>query len=111
MAAGEMDKDEFCKEYKKCGSSRLFVELFRAVCTLEDRCDGLQKRVEIVSEAREKEMVEICDTLLYVHQAIVSDTLYDLAVEKVGRRSVIARKRILGLTVTDDEIDFLLKDK
>ena len=39
MAAGEMDKDEFCKEYKKCGNSRLVTELFRTVCTLKGQYD------------------------------------------------------------------------
>ena len=44
MAAGEMDKDEFCKEFKKCGNSRLVVELFkgntRNVATRLKTCTG-----------------------------------------------------------------------
>jgi hypothetical protein len=46
MAAGEMNKDEFCKEFRKCRNSRLVSELFKTVCTLkgqyEERCNEIE---------------------------------------------------------------------
>jgi hypothetical protein len=53
-------------------------------------------------------IAEICDTMLCAYGETGSRQLYDRAVQELGRKNVIARKRILGLKITDDEIDYIL---
>jgi|GEM_PF-631015 len=69
-----------------------------------------QKRNDEMVEKHVLEILDLCDTLLCIHEETGNERLYERAIEKLGRKNVIARKRILGLAVTSDEIDFLLKN-
>ena len=51
----------------------------------------------------------MCDTMLCVHEQTGNERLYERAVEKLGQKNVIARKHTMGLRITCNEIDFLLK--
>ena len=51
---------------------------------------------------------DICDTMLCAYEETGNRKLYDRAVQELGRKNVIVRKRILGLKITDDEIDYIL---
>jgi hypothetical protein len=53
-------------------------------------------------------IADICDTMLCAYEETGNRQLYDRAVQELGRKNVITRKRILGLKITDDEIDYIL---
>jgi hypothetical protein len=54
--------------------------------------------------------LDLIDTFLCAHEETGNQRLYERAVEKIGQKNVIARKRILGLKITGDEIDFLINN-
>ncbi|MDR1881775.1 MAG: hypothetical protein LBR26_03215 [Prevotella sp.] len=68
-----------------------------------------QKRGDDLAVKHANEIIDLVDTLLCVHEETGDERLYERAVEKLGMKNVIARKRIFGLTITNAEIDFLLK--
>lgn len=106
MAAGEMDKGEFCKEYKKCGNSRLVAELFRTVCTLkgqyEERCNEIDDL-----HGQKNEMV---DFLIDRAQAFSDKELLDKASEMVGQKEVIRRRIVKGHTLWSYETEWMLNN-
>jgi hypothetical protein len=69
-----------------------------------------QKRNDETVEKHALEILDLCDTLLCVYEETGNQRLYERAVEKLGQRNVIARKRILGLKITGNEIDFLINN-
>ena len=74
-----------------------------------DTIEYFQKRNDETVEKHALEILDLCDTLLCVCEETGNERLYERAVEKLGRKNVIARKRIIGLNITNSEIDFLLK--
>ncbi len=106
MAAGEMDKDEFCREYKKNGNSRLVTELFRTVCTLkgqyEERCNEIQDLHEQKSE--------MVDFLIDRAQAFSDKELLEKASEMVGQKEVIRRRIVKGYTLWEYETQWVLNN-
>ena len=45
MAAGSMDKDQFCTEYKKHGSSAIVAEYYRRITVLNGMLRSEERRV------------------------------------------------------------------
>lgn len=66
-----------------------------------------QSERELKSRHR-NEIIDLCDTLLCVHAATGHERLYEKAVEKMGINFIIARKRQIGLDLTNAEIDYLI---
>ena len=60
MAAGEMDKDTFCKEWKQHGESKLLAELWNTVKREHDM--GMEKKEEC--DKLHQERWELVDFLL-----------------------------------------------
>lgn len=102
-AAGDMDKDEFCREWVKIGSSRL-------VRCLADSCHGLAKDV-----AEREHEVEKClgmissvgDFLLDQRDNYHDEGFEDEARWLLGEHEVIVRKLRRGMSLTDVERDFI----
>jgi hypothetical protein len=70
----------------------------------------LQQRNDETVKKHALEILDLVDTFLCVYDETGDKRLYERAVEKIGMRNVIARKRALGLRVTGDEVDFLLNN-
>lgn len=106
MAAGEMDKDEFCKEFKKCGNSRLVAELFGAIYTLkgqyEERCNEIEDL-----HLQKNEMV---DFLIDRAQAFSDKELLEKASEMVGQKEVIRRRIVKGYSLWAYETEWMLNN-
>jgi hypothetical protein len=106
MAAGEMDKDEFCKEYKKCGNSRFVAELFRTACTLkgqyEERCNEIEDL-----HGQKNEMV---DFLIDRAQAFSDKELLEKASVMVGQKEVIRRRIVKGHPLWAYETEWMLNN-
>jgi hypothetical protein len=106
MAAGEMDKDEFCKEFKKCGDSRLVAELFRAIYTLkgqyEERCNEIEDL-----HGQKNEMVDFLNDRA---QAFSDKELLEKASEMVGQKEVIRRRIVKGYNLWAYETEWMLNN-
>ena len=104
MAAGEMDKDEFCKEYKKSGDSRLVAELFRAICTLKGQYGERCNEIDDLHEQKNA----MVDFLIDRAQAFSDKELLEKASEMVGQKEVIRRRIIKGYHLWSYETEWML---
>ena len=93
MAAGEMDKDTFCKEWKQHGESKLLAELWHRVKREHDM--GMEKKEECDKLYRER--WEIVDFLLERAQKFGDEELLLKAIDMVGHAEVIRRKLTLEM--------------
>lgn len=93
MAAGEMDKDTFCKEWKKHSESKLLAELWKRVKHEHDL--GMQKKEEC--DKLRSERWELVDFLLERAQKFGDEELLLKAIDMVGHAEVIRRKLTLEM--------------
>ena len=92
MMAGELDKDEFCREWLKIGSSKLVQCLFEKAHRLDQ---ALQEHKLIVNECQEM-ISDAADAMLEIGETIgptkEREDLEKKAVWLVGRKEVVKRK-------------------
>ena len=93
MAAGEMDKNTFCKEWKKHSESKLLAELWKRVKHEHDL--GMQKKEEC--DKLYGERWELVDFLLERAQKFGDEELLLKAIDMVGHAEVIRRKLTLEM--------------
>lgn len=93
MAAGEMDKNTFCKEWKKHSESKLLAELWKRVKHEHDL--GMQKKEEC--DKLYGERWELVDFLLERAQKFGDEELLLKAIDMVGHAQVIRRKLTLEM--------------
>lgn len=96
------DLEKMCENIKNDFPIEMGTRINNTVEYMQQRNDETVKKHTL-------EILDLCDTLLVVHAETGNERLYERAVEKLGQKNVIARKRIIGLDVTGQEIDFLLK--
>lgn len=96
MAAGEMDKDEFCKEYVKHGRSSLVSVL--ASVSIERECQKMQLQ---------KEKEKLVDFLLHKAQAHDDIEMLDKAIMMTGHKNIITRKIALELPFWDVDREYI----
>jgi hypothetical protein len=106
MAAGEMNKDEFCKEYKKCGDSHLVAELFRAICTLKGQYEERCNEIEDLHEQKNA----MVDFLIDRAQAFSDKELLEKASEMAGQKEVIRRRIVKGYNLWSYETEWMLNN-
>ena len=106
MALVEMDKDEFCKEFKKFGNSRLVSELFRTLCVkegqYEERCNEI--------DDLHKQKSEMVDFLIDRAQAFSDKELLEKASEMIGQKEVIRRRILKGYQLWAYETEWMLNN-
>lgn len=106
MAAGEMDKDEFCKEYKKFGGSRLVSELFRSTSVLtgmyEERCNEIE---DLHSQKR-----EMAEFLIGKAHAYNDPDFHKEAVKMIGQKDVVKVTLVMGLPLWEEDIEYIKKN-
>lgn len=96
MVAGEMDKDEFCKEYVKYGRSNLVSVLASMSIQRERQKMQLQKE-------REK----LIEFLLHKAQAHDDIEILKKAIVMTGHKNVIMRKITLNLPLLDIDKEYI----
>ena len=88
MSSGNIDKDTFCKEWKKHSESKLLAELWKRVKHEHDL--GMQKKEEC--DKLRSERWELVDFLLERAQKFGDIELLHKAISMVGHAEVIRRK-------------------
>lgn len=113
MAAGEMDKDEFCREWKQVGQSRLVQCLYNTAYNLNE---VLQEKNLLLSEAHELRS-EIGDRLLLITddalsgapQKSLTHELESLTYWILGQKEVVCRKVKKDYLLNDNDREFIIE--
>lgn len=103
LAAGEMDKDEFCREFRAHGHSPLVSALFETCRNLEEQ------RLEQVDETKAlRRRIADCAKELIRRSAYLDEpSLYKLAVGLVGRKEAILARLEQGYGIDVDDLAYL----
>ena len=96
LEAGNMDKDDFCKDYKEHKDSTLLGVFY-------GQAEHLKDKLTIMREERSKTV----DLLLKMAQTTGAIELLNEAIFLVGHKDVIKRKIRLGLPFWDDDLDYI----
>ena len=103
MAAGEMNKDQFCAEYKRHGSSALVAEYYRQITILGGM---LEERNNELDDARQKR-VSLAQFLLGKVAAYNDPDFHRAAVELVGRKAATLYKIKSGFPLWKEDVKYL----
>ena len=103
MAAGNMDKDQFCAEYKKHGVSALVAEYYRRITVLSGM---LEERNNELDDVRLKR-TSLAEFLLGKAAAYDDTDFYREAVKLIGRKAVVLYKVKSGLPLWEEDIKYL----
>lgn len=96
LEAGNMDKDEFCQDYKKHKDSTLLATFYRQSENLKDKLDAMRE-----------ERSQIVDFLLERAQKFGDVALLNQAIKLVGHKAVIMRKIDQGLALWDLDKEYI----
>ena len=107
MMAGELDKDEFCREWLKIGSSKLVQCLFEKAHSLDQ---DLQEQKLMVNECQEM-ISDAADAMLEIGDTIsptkVREELEKKAVWLVGRKEVVMRKAAHEYILSKEDLEYI----
>lgn len=104
MAAGDgMDKNEFCKEWKRHGESKLLANIWRELRRQEQVVAGKSKLIELM----EADNVKMYDFLLERAQKFGDSELLNMCVQRCGYGYVIRRKLEMGLPLWEADKEWL----
>lgn len=106
MAAGNLDKDAFCKDWKQHGESLLVRELWYRVRDL----GNMVKAQSDVNTSQAQETNELLDFMLERAQKFGDVELLKKAIEFRGNAYVICRKLELGLPLWELDKDYIKKN-
>lgn len=107
MMAGELDKDEFCRDWLKIGSSKLVQCLFEKAHSLDQ---ALQEHKLMVNECQEM-ISDTADAMLEIGYTIVPskvrEELDKKAVWLVGRKEVVKRKAAHDYIFSNEDLEYI----
>lgn len=107
MAAGEMDKAEFCQEWKKVGTSRLVKELNDRVYRLQEA----NHELKLIREEQQRDLSSAADVMIETAaqcgEGTLADDLTKAAENLVGVKEVVLRKIAMGIHLSDGEMAYL----
>ncbi len=110
MAAGDMDKAEFCREIKAmCAydAANDQIELRRCLREIAVTVDKLTARINHMENAGGKKRQELAEFLLSKAGAYDDRDLYNEAERLVGRKSVVLLKLRAGQPLSADDMDYI----
>lgn len=106
MAAGNMDKDLFCAEYKKVGTSVLVAELFRQVLVLKGQLEERNNELDDAAQRR-ADVAEFLVGKAAVHKDDDGEDFYRVALRIAGRNTCVRTKLEYGYPLNGEDISFL----
>lgn len=122
MAAGDIDKDTFCREWLKIGSSALVKGLFETAYQKGKKVQELEllhkEAVEICSDAADA-MLEILDLVIEVRDKSEGEycamDAIGVKLDKkiawlIGRGETIKRKVRKGIAMSPEDADYIINN-
>lgn len=105
MAAGEMDKDEFCREYKKHGTSRLVSVLFKENKVLKGQLEEANNIIENLHEQKS----QMLDFLIEQAEKWSASDLREKAIKILGAKEYLRRKVEKGFNLWESDRELLIE--
>lgn len=91
-----MDKDEFCKDFKKHRDSRIIRDLHATAVNFE------------LKSKQQKELInDMVDVLLGKAEAYQDTDFYRMAISLTSEKHVVMRKMEMNLTLWDEDKEFI----
>ena len=110
MACAALDKDEFCRDYKKHGMSRIVAQLLDTLIGEERKADAIFESLTAVEQAANTRNLDMAVFLLG-KAAAYDDTDFEYeALKLVSRSTVILIKVKNGYPMTADDLDYIAKN-
>ena len=122
MMAGELDKDEFCREWLKIGSSKLVQCLFEKAHSLDQNLQEqqlvLKESQEIISDAADA-MLEILDLVIEARDKSEGEysAIDSIGVKLdkkiaclIGRGETTKRKVRKGIAMSPEDADYIINN-
>lgn len=105
MSAGNIDKDTFCKEYKKVASSRIVTELHLQVRMLENQVESLKSDKKQMASDKD----ELIDFMIEQSEKYSSSELRQRAIELLGAKEYLRRKLERGYNLWELDRQLLVE--
>lgn len=107
MVCATLDKDEFCRDYKKHGMSRIVAQLLDALIGEERKADAAFERMTAVEQAANTRNLDMAVFLLGKAAAYDDPDFEYEALKLVSRSTAIFIKVKNGYPMTADDIDYI----
>lgn len=105
MAAGEMDKDDFCRCWRQTGKNPLTQVLFRQAEVLKGQLAERNNELEDMQQRK----VELAEFLIGKACAYEDTDFYREAIKLVGRREVVMMKLRMELPLWEGDRKLVLE--
>ncbi|WP_270561489.1 hypothetical protein [Bacteroides cellulosilyticus] len=96
LKADNMDKDEFCKDFKKHSQSTILATFYKKALHLKAECDNFRKQ-----------QLETAELLIGKAHALNDTDLRNHAVKLVGEKQVVLMILNLGLPLWDEDKEYI----
>ena len=111
MMAGELDKDEFCREWLKIGSSKLVQCLFEKAHALDQ---DLQEQELMLKECQEV-LSDAADAMLEIEKGILDGETVEHTTQElekkvwwlIGRKKLVLRKLEKGIALNECDLEYI----
>ena len=111
MMAGELDKDEFCREWLKIGSSKLVQCLFEKAHSLDQ---DLQEHKLMLNECQEM-LSDAADAMLEIEKGILDGETVEHTTQElekkawwlIGRKKLVLRKLEKGIALNESDLEYI----
>lgn len=110
MAAGNMDKDEFCKEMRAmCAydAANDHIELRQCLKEVGRRVGGMNAELIFLRKSVSKERADIAEFLIGKACAYNDTDFYSAAVKLIGQKQVTLCKIKMGLPLWSEDMQYI----
>lgn len=110
MACATLDKDEFCRDYKKHGMSRVIPQLMDCIAAKDNSINELFTQLTTLETKVNAQNIEMAEFLLGKAAAYEGEDFEYKALELVSRSTAITIKVKNGFPLTASDIDYIAKN-
>ena len=110
MACATLDKDEFCRDYKKHGMSRIITELLDNIISEERKVDNIYTQYTDLEHKTNDGNLKLAQFLLGKAAAYNDPDFEDEALKLISRSTAILIKIKDGYQLTDDDFAYIAKN-
>lgn len=106
MAAGNMDKDEFCKEFRDMQANGK-IELRKSLREIGLRVGSMEAENHTLKKAMKQRNDDLADILIGKAHAHNDTDLYREAIKLVGQWQTVKRTIEMGLPLWDEDKEYI----
>ena len=118
--AGDMDKDEFCRQWREIGNYSLVKNLFESAYHRGNRIDEYKLMVNEQQSMLKRVVDEIVENIKTLQEFVkggctsdeiemIIQCLHETAVNTMGQKYVVLGKVRIGAQLTEDEVELVEK--